>query len=94
MERNAHLFAVDLVPGEDDIDDTDESEDDSEPEEFDSKKAKLELEEYGDIDWKKKLFWRDFLRIEENPQMTKPNLYVQKIGGNVYVVSTRLSRFV
>ena len=50
MERNAHLFAVDLVPGEDDIDDTDESEDDSEPEEFDSKKAKLELEEYGDID--------------------------------------------
>ena len=54
MERNAHLFAVDLVPGEDDIDDTDESEDDSEPEEFDSKKAKLELEEYGDIDWKKK----------------------------------------
>ena len=50
MERNAHLFAVDLVPGEDDIDDTDESEDDSEPEEFDSKKVKLELEEYGDID--------------------------------------------
>ena len=64
MERNAHLFAVDLVPGEDDIDDTDESEDDSEPEEFDSKKAKLELEEYGDIDWKKNI-WRDFLWIEK-----------------------------
>lgn len=49
MERNAHLFAVDQVPDEVDIDNTDEDSE-PEPEEFDSKKAKLEMEEFGDID--------------------------------------------
>merc|ERR1711936_1232433 len=42
MDHNAHLFAVDKVPPNNDSD--------SEPEQFDSKKAKMELDEYADVD--------------------------------------------
>lgn len=49
MDHNAHLFAVDKVPPNN-YSDEDSDDSDSEPEQFDSKKAKMELDEYADVD--------------------------------------------
>lgn len=48
-DHNVHLFAVDKVPPHN-ISDQDSDDTDSEPEQFDSKKAKMELDEYADVD--------------------------------------------
>jgi len=49
MDHNAHLFAVDKVPPNN-YSDEDSDDSDSEQEQFDSKKAKMELDEYADVD--------------------------------------------
>ena len=44
--------------------DQDSDDTDSEPEQFDSKKAKMELDEYADVDWKKNNIFEIYDRQE------------------------------